>query len=332
MLRINLLNNKGLQDEDSFIDLLKIDSSAEQPPIISSEVSKENKQKFDEIKKNLDEKSSSKQKRKKKKKKKNVKPKSVFFVAFILALATAILYLYFFTDVPEIIIEKMSNIKAAVNETKSDSISNITENEIVNEINVGKSIADQIFQQSKDLSLISGVLELLPENVQIIDFNLKNDNLSIICIVQDIISGENIKFFIYNHNNSFKPELFYIEKTEDAKNYQITSLTKILKNNINPNEYKYLNDKQLSGFIASTGENLGLEIEPLTISKRDQTVARQGFVYVSGSKINIINFCRELVSQKINVSYNDLEIKSGEATSGSSIIELKIGITIFPQK
>jgi len=70
MLRINLLNNKGLQDEDSFIDLLKIDSSAEQPPIISSEVSKENKQKFDEIKKNLDEKSSSKQKRKKKKKKK----------------------------------------------------------------------------------------------------------------------------------------------------------------------------------------------------------------------------------------------------------------------
>ncbi len=327
MIKINLLNNKGLQNGDSYLDLPIIEKAKKQSPIVKSELSEKNKEKFEDIKKDLDKKS-----RKRKKKKKPIKLGSILFVVFIIIIGASIVYLFNFSDIPEKLIRKISSIKTVVKEKRSETISKITNVEVLETRHVTASIADQISNKTIDLAMIGGVLELLPENVQIIDFNLKNDNLSIICIVKDIISGENIKFYIYNHMNTFKPELFYIEKTEDSKNYQITSLTKILKSSIGNSEYNYFNDKHLSGFISKTGENLTLEVEPLTISKRDQTEIRTGFVYLSGSKSNIISFCRKLSSSKLNISYENLEINSQVTDSENIRLELKIGITIFPQK
>ena len=324
MIKINLLNNQGLQTEDSSLDLPKIEKSIEQSPVIKSKLSEKNEKKFNEIKKDLDKKS--------RPKKKPLKIGSILFVILIILIGASIVYLFNFTDIPEKITSKISTIKTVVEEKRTDTISTTNNDEKLQTFFVSHSIADQISNKSNDLSLIAGVLELLPENVQLIDFNIKNDNLSIICIVKDIISGENIKFFIYNHKNSFKPELFYIEKTEDAKNYQITSLTKILKNNLENTDYNYFSDKQISGFISKTGRNLSLDVEPLTISKRDQTIIRKGFIYVNGSRSNIISFCRELSSNKINISYDNLEINSQQLDSENTKLELKIGITIFPQK
>ena len=332
MLKINLLNNKGLQNKDSFLDLPKIEKTVEKSPIIKSEISKENKQKFDEIKNDLDNKVGSGKKKVKRRKKKPIKISSILFVIFILLLGTSILYLYNYTNFPERIMHKISSIRTLVNEKRSGTISNIDKDEILSENYVDSSIAMQLYNKSKDLGLVSGVLELLPDNVEIIDFKMKNDNLSMICIVKDIISGENIKFFIYNHKDSFDPELFYIEKTEDSKNYQITSLTKLLNNSPTDVNYIYLDDKQLSGLLAKMGENFSLDIEPLTISKRDQSINRNGFIYINGSKSKIVNFCREISLKKINISFDNLEIKTLETASEKLNIELKIGITIFPKK
>ncbi|MBN2281211.1 MAG: hypothetical protein JXQ65_11570 [Candidatus Marinimicrobia bacterium] len=331
-ISINLFNNKGLQTEDSFLDIPQSDVLIPQSPVIKGDVTDENKKKFDEIKKDLDSKILADEKNKRKNKDKKRLNAGVFFSFFlILLIGAGILYLFNYTNIPNKVFDKLSQWKTngKFNETPKtdrDSGFGLPENYVTSEI------VNQIIEKSKDLSLISGILELLPENVQIMDFYIKNDNLSLICLVKDIISGENIKFYIYNHKDSFKPELFYIEKTEDEKNYQITSLSNILVNPVTDHKYIYLEDRQLTGYLTATANQSGVEMEPLTISKRDPALIRSGFIYLTGSKSSIVHFFRSLSSKRINISYDEMEIKSPDTSSAKTVYDIKIGITIFPQK
>jgi len=290
-------------------------------------LTEETAQQITKLEQEVKEKSSSKIK-KPKKKRSVLKP--VITVLVILIFSASIIYVYHYTDwIGQTIIKSTELVQRfqknkPVPPTKNNSVP------LNNGKTVSTLIATKILNRSIQLKLISGVLELIPDNSEIYDFNIKNRNLSVICIVRDITSGENLKYYIYNHKQSFDPELFYIEQTEDKKEYQVTSLTRLLPANTTIENYEYKDDRHLAGSINSLAASTGINIEPLTITKRDQTIEREAYLYFSGTKKDIVNFCRKLDFLNVNLSFDELKIKQSELDL--SQLDVKLGITIFPQQ
>lgn len=326
MLRINLLKSGGLQTPETPIDLPAYEAEFE-GKIRPEPLAEDTAQQISELEQEIKEKGKTD---KKKSRKKGSVLKPIITVLIILIISASIIYIYNYTDWMERAVTKSTKLVQRFQGEKPAQPVPINSAVRQNVPTVSTPVAAKISARTVQLKLISEVLELIPDHSKIYDFNIKNKNLSVICLVKDITSGENLKYYIYNHKQSFDPELFYIEQTETKREYQVTSLSKLLPAEPIGQEYKYKDDRHLAGSINSLASNTGITIEPLTITKRDQSVERKAYLYFSGRKKDIVNFFRKLDFMNANLSYDELKIKQSELDLNR--LDVELGITIFPQQ
>ncbi len=324
MIDINLLKKNGLQTAHTEIDLPKKETN-EPGSTVNEELSADSVQKLKELEQEVHQ-----QTDKAPKKNKGTIGKTIFFFATSVVIAALIIYLYNFTNIVERITSKITTRQSR---TVVSSNENIVDNNEENSkgLRVSPAISQMINNNSFQPDIVSGILELIPPQAKIHDFSIKNEKLSLICLVNDIVSGENLKFYIYNHKNKFRPELFYIEKSGEDIQYQITGLAEIITQPKSDEEPIYHTDRQLSGVLKNSAESAGLLMEPLTITKRDQQIPRTAYIYVSGSKEQLVKFCRSLSTRRLNISFDQLEISHQNEKSELEQLDMEIEITIYPQ-
>lgn len=333
MLKFDLLKNAGIQSEKTTKEP-SLDHPIDTVPKIStkknlakkSKVSRENKKRLKAVEAELN----STQKSVEKKKTNLWKP--VLLILLFAALGTGGYYIYTNPSLLDIAKNRVSEI---LQSKKTPSIQEATivkkAPPEIKEIPVSKEISSMIQKNSMNLPLITGMMELIPSDAIIYDFYAKNNNLSLICIVNDIISGENLKFYANNHKMDMKSELFYIEKTENNKKYQITGLVNLLNNSKTDSEYVYQNDRALYYNLNSIAQSYGITIKPLTISKRDQTQIRDAHIVLSGSLNQMISFLRKLSIEQLNIVVKAFEFVNLDNHNSVNDLELKIDLTIYPQ-
>ena len=328
MFKFNLLNNNGIQSNNSSLDLgsEKYNGDEEQELLVSNpNLDDSDKKIFENFENELDTQDIDIPK----KKINFIKP--FIYIIFIISLSGGGLYLYNYTDLINNMIEKFNFHKKKI--IKSNMYENQIDQKNIqsDDIFVSSSICQMISEKNIDLNIFTGVLELIPNNALLYDLNIKKETLSLICIVNDIISGENIKFFFYNHKLTLKPELFYIEQTENLKKYQITALVKLLARKNMKTDLTYQTDKQLFNIFNNIANKFNVKTEPLTISKRDYTKIRKAHVVVSGSKNQIINYLRKLNLSDMNIAISELVFEHSDENSLMADLQLKIEFIIYPQ-
>lgn len=326
MRKINLINKAGIQSEKSEPDI-DIKQSIPSDILIDDEHSDEIKEKFAAVENELDylDKTNAISGKR--------FLKAVFsFIIIVIIGISAYFFIYQKNNIFNILkIEHFTKKTSAKDSLSSIPSQPVIPQTTIADIIVDKSIAKFINKERVDLSLLAGIVELLPDNIKIFDFKLNQSYLTLICNVNDIISGENIKFFLYNHRAKIEPELFYIEKSENTGKFQITSLTKMLPINSEKTSYKYYSDRQLMKSLLNLKEGLGITVEPLNITSRDQTKIRKAFFCVTGKKSQLVKYIRELNAENINITVNGFSCEKVIDESDSNL-KIKIELNIYPQK
>ena len=95
--------------------------------------------------------------------------------------------------------------------------------------------------------------------------------------------------------------------------------------------YKYYSDRQLMKSLLNLKEGLGITVEPLNITSRDQTKIRKAFFCVTGKKSQLVKYIRELNAENINITVNGFSCEKVIDESDSNL-KIKIELNIYPQK
>jgi hypothetical protein len=335
LLKIDLLNNAGIQSEENQKQGRTPQPAEKQVKISKvkkSTLNAENKKRMEDLKKNLKTTVPSG----KRKKRSGIK----IFVALLIVLIIGSGSYYLYTN-PQIIQQtkqKMMQLANARKERAPQPVQQPVEKEIPligegdeQKILTSAEVGEFINKNSVNLNIFSGMMELLPKDAILYDLNMKQSTLSLICIVNDNVRAEDLKFYMYNHKNELEPELFYIEKAEKTQGYQITSLTKFLNTAGEPAEYIYLDDRGLSGRINAIVNHIGASMTPLTISKRDPSITRDAYITLKGNKNQMIRFIREIKREKMNIAITGLEFVNLETLNTMQQLRLKINMIICPQ-
>ena len=331
LLKLNLLNNAGLQSTDSTLDLgVEI---PKEPEIIVSKatLNAQNKKMLENLETEIEKSEGEKSK------KKSVSAKPLIFTIFFIILIASLFYVYKYTDFDhkKYLAQIVSGLKRKTKGIQKNTQEVPKETTQVKQTQgkvVDPAISEKISAENIDLNLITGILELIPNNSYLCDLSIKNKSLSLICIVNDIISGENLKFFFYNHKLSLKPQLFYIEQADENKKYQITALAELIGENKLTTDQLYKNDRQLSAIFTHIAKQVKLaSIEPLTISKRDESKIRTAHIVMSGSKNQIMNFFRQLKLANLNIATTGLIFEEQKDDPSMQNLHLKLELIIYPQ-
>jgi hypothetical protein len=186
----------------------------------------------------------------------------------------------------------------------------------------------RVYQGQQRLQVCADVLASFPSNSQLQYIRVKDDKVSFILYVADEVQAQQIKSSILSNNRFLPPEVYFVERSNKFANNPVEIMA-IVKFGIPPCEdqkgYKYFNDLQLSQHIWQAGLNSSVSMEPLQISSRDNTVARQAGLTGTGSTNNVIQFLSGLGTIRDNMEVSVISITN---TLNKSILETQLNYNL----